>query len=73
MSLESMMPILDSVMGPMIAKELKPKDCVLIDGLLSALDPLPAENFARTFILFAQIGVAEKPDPEFPLCPLETN
>jgi hypothetical protein len=73
MTLEGMMPMMDTVMGGMITDELKPKDCVVIDGLMSALDPLPAENLARTFILFAQIGIADKPDSDFPLCPLETN
>jgi len=63
------MPMMDAMVGSMLTKELKAKDCGTYDRIFKLLDPLPAENGAALLVLILQLSQEGKKDPEFPLCP----
>lgn len=66
-------PMLSAMMGPLLAKEIKPKDCAPINHLFELIQPLPATNTAAVVTtLFQLVSVKNgKPDPQLPLCPFE--
>ena len=64
------MPALDTMMAPMLAKELKAAECPTYDHIASLLDPMPAENTAELLITIAQLAQKDKQDPKFPICPM---
>jgi len=64
-----LMPMMTQMVGSMLAKELKAKDCPTYDRILKLMDPLPAENSASLLILVVQLSQEGKKDPEFPVCP----
>jgi hypothetical protein len=52
-----------------LAGELDEDGCALADNIFSALEPLPAENFARLFVVFLDIGSRNDDTPgPFSLC-----
>ena len=64
-----LMPMMTQMVGSMLTKELKAKDCPSYDRVFRLMDPLPAENGAALLILIVQLSQNGKKDPEFPLCP----
>lgn len=67
-------PMLSAMMGPMIASEIKPKDCAVINRMVELLQPLPARNTAAIFITIAQLAQKDgKPDSKLPLCPFQAT
>lgn len=65
-------PMLSAMMGPMIASEIKPKDCGAINRMVELLQPLPARNTAAIFITIAQLAQRDgKVDSKLPLCPFQ--
>lgn len=67
-------PMLSAMMGPMVASEIKPKDCPAINRMIELLQPLPARNTAALFITIAQLAVTGDGKPanaKLPLCPFQ--
>ena len=64
-------PMLAAMMGPMVAAEIKPKDCPAINHMIELLQPLPAKNTAALFITIAQLAMNKdgKANDKLPLCP----
>ena len=65
-----LMPMMTQMVGALLTKELKARDCPTYDRALRLIDPLTAENGAALLILIVQLAQNGKKDPEFPLCPL---
>lgn len=63
-------PMLAAMMGPMVAAEIKPKDCPAINHMVELLQPLPAKNTAALFITIAQLAMNKdgKTNDKLPLC-----
>jgi hypothetical protein len=67
-------PMLSAMMGPMVASEIKPKDCAAINRMVELLQPLPARNTAAIFITIAQLAQKDgKVDSKLPLCPFQAT
>lgn len=67
-------PMIAAMMGPMIASEIKPKDCGAINRMVELLQPLPARNTAAVFITIAQLAQRDgKLDSKLPLCPFQAT
>jgi hypothetical protein len=66
-------PMLSAMMGPMVAAEIKPKDCPAINRMVELLQPLPARNTAALFVTIMQLATVKdgKPDAKLPLCPFQ--
>ncbi|WP_294298128.1 hypothetical protein [uncultured Sphingomonas sp.] len=66
-------PMVTSMIAPMLAKEVKAKDCPNIDRVLTLIDPLPAKNTAALVVTLLDISGATKPKAgrraDFTLCP----
>lgn len=65
--------LLDGMLGPMVAAEIKPKDCPLIDRSLELLDPLPPSNMGGVVVLLLEVGLKGKETggkkaPPFEIC-----
>ncbi|MBM3928813.1 MAG: hypothetical protein FJ335_10190 [Sphingomonadales bacterium] len=70
-------PMVTSMVVPMLAKEVKPKDCPNIDRVMTLIDPLPARNTAALVVALLDISGAGKPRPgrrsDFSLCPRDVR
>jgi hypothetical protein len=53
-------PMLSSMVGPMLAKDVKPGDCAGIDRVLTLIDPLPARNVAGLVVTLLDVTGAAK-------------
>ncbi len=63
-------PMVASIVGPMLAKEIKPADCPAIDRVLTLADPLPARNTAALIVLVLELADGGKPSKgAFAVCP----
>lgn len=63
-------PMVASIVGPMLAKEIKPADCPAIDRVLTLADPLPARNTAALIVLVVELADGGKPSKGgFAVCP----
>jgi hypothetical protein len=51
----SIRPVADGIVGQMIAKEIKPKDCGKIERGMELLSPLPTENVGALFSFIAEL------------------
>lgn len=73
MDSEMAKPMITAMIAPLLAKEVKAKDCPHIDRILTLIDPLPARNTAGLLVAILDIsgkakGGGQKPGP-FILCP----
>lgn len=70
-------PMVTSMIAPMLAKEIKAKDCPNIDRVLTLIDPLPAKNTAALVVALLDISGAARPKAgrkaDFALCPRESR
>ncbi|KQN26159.1 hypothetical protein ASE86_08380 [Sphingomonas sp. Leaf33] len=70
-------PMVTSMIAPMLAKEVKAKDCPNIDRVLTLIDPLPARNTASLVVALMDMSGAAKARPgrraDFVLCPREVR
>jgi hypothetical protein len=70
-------PMVMSIVAPMLAKDLKTKDCPNIDRILTLIDPLPARNTAALAVALMDMSGSAKPRPgrkvDFALCARETS
>ncbi|HET9509824.1 MAG TPA: hypothetical protein VFO80_01630 [Sphingomonas sp.] len=70
-------PMVTSMIAPMLAKEVKAKDCPNIDRVLTLIDPLPARNTASLVIALMDMSGAARAKPgrrtDFVLCPREAR
>ena len=66
-------PMVTAMIAPMLAKEVKAKDCPHIDRVLTLIDPLPAKNTAALVVAILDMtGKAKgggKDGNPFVLCP----
>lgn len=63
-------PMVGSIVGPMLAKEIKTADCPAIDRVLTLSDPLPARNTASLIVLVLELAGRDKPTKNgFSICP----
>jgi hypothetical protein len=58
----SIRPVADGIMGQMIAKEIKPKDCGKIERGMELLSPLPADNVGALFSFIAELADLKNPE-----------
>lgn len=65
----TMSSMVSEMISEMITKEIKTKDCVVVDRILSLLAPLPPRNTAELFVTIAQLRGPEEQDGEFSICP----
>ncbi len=66
-------PMLFALISPAIAKTIKPKDCAMIDHMMTELAPLPPANLAEIVVTIIELDSAGKrakgkPD-DLPICP----
>lgn len=61
--------MLPALAAPMIAREIKPADCPVIDRAVRLLEPLPPRNTAGIVAMLAQLGGNGRNRP-FEVCPL---
>ena len=62
-------PMISVVLGPLVAKDVKPADCPKIDKVIGLLAPLPAANMAALIVqLFALGNAHAKPRAPFSIC-----
>ncbi len=52
-------PFVDGLIEGLVAQEIKPDDCGMIERGLEIVDPLPADNVAEMVGFLFEIGVAE--------------
>jgi hypothetical protein len=62
--------LVKSMMAPMLAEEIKPKDCPAIDRVLTNIEPLPPRNAAALVVTLLQLSSGNKRDGKLPICPL---
>lgn len=67
-------PMVTAMVAPMLAGEVKAKDCPNIDRVLTLIDPLPAKNTAALIVALLDITGATRAKPgrraAFTLCPV---
>jgi hypothetical protein len=62
--------MLPAIMGPMIAGEIKAKDCGAINRFVELLQPLPPRNTAGLLVTVLQLAAQdEKKKDKFNICP----
>ena len=69
-------PMVTAMIAPMLAKEVKAKDCPNIDRILTLIDPLPAKNTAALVVAILDIAGKNKGgrgNTPFILCPAATR
>ena len=70
---EVMKPLLKTMIVPMIANEIKPKDCAAIDHIVTQLAPLPPGNLVELVITVLELESASKASKGkkdgLPICP----
>jgi hypothetical protein len=69
-------PMVTAIVAPLLAKEVKARDCPNIDRILTLIDPLPAKNTAALVIAIIDISGKEargKGGAAFSLCPATTR
>ncbi len=70
-------PMVTAMVAPMLAKEVKAKDCPNIDRILTLIDPLPAKNTAALVVALLDMSGAAKPKAgrkaDLVLCPREAR
>ena len=68
-------PMVTAMVAPMLAKEVKARDCPNIDRVLRLIDPLPAKNTAALVVAILDMSGSARPKSggraDFTLCPLE--
>jgi len=62
---EALRPFVDAIVGTLIAKELKVKDCGKIERGVSLMAPLPPENFGDLFSFLVDMADVKSPS----ICP----
>jgi hypothetical protein len=61
--------MVEAVIAVELAGELDADGCALANNIFSALEPLPAANFAQLFVIFLDIGSRDDPVPgPFSVC-----
>lgn len=65
-------PLLSSMVGPLVAGEVKSSDCTAINRIIELSQPLPARNTAGLFVTILQLAMAKDTATrrKLPLCPL---
>jgi len=67
-------PMVIAMLAPELAKAIKPKDCGMIDHVLTQLAPLPATNFAELIVTILEMvdkdNIAKGKKRDLPICPL---
>jgi hypothetical protein len=58
-------PLLTTLVGELLAKEVNPADCPVIDRILTLVEPLPPRNAAALVVTIVQL--AQKPGRKSPL------
>jgi hypothetical protein len=70
---EVMKPLLKTMIAPMIANEIKPRDCAAIDHIMTQLAPLPPGNLVELVITVLELESASKASKGkrdgLPICP----
>ncbi|MFD1787288.1 hypothetical protein ACFSC3_06865 [Sphingomonas floccifaciens] len=70
-------PMVTSMVAPLLAKEVKAKDCPNIDRVLTLIDPLPAKNTAALVVTLLDMSGAARPKSgrkaDLVLCPREAR
>ncbi|WP_431470361.1 hypothetical protein [Sphingosinithalassobacter sp. LHW66-3] len=56
---EMLTTMLDALVAPALAQEIKPEVCAPLDRALRLLEPLPAENLAGIVVMLAELGLAQ--------------
>lgn len=70
MNPDVMRPLITTIMGPLIAKDIKPRDCPRIDRITGLLAPLPVANTAALVVELFQLGTDRtKTRAPFSICP----
>jgi len=61
-------PIADAMFTQMIGKEIKPKDCLLIDKIYADLEPMPPANIASLTVTIMQAATKDDKKQDIPIC-----
>lgn len=70
MSDEGAKALLSGVLEAAMSQQIKPSDCVTVDRLVSALQPLPARNLADLVIILMELGRKDNATkPPIQICP----
>ncbi|QNQ11273.1 hypothetical protein [Sphingomonas alpina] len=70
---DSFKPMIASLMAPVIAKDIKPKDCAQIDRIVTLIAPLPPRNAAELIVTLVQLSGEKKENSKLPVCPAGRN
>lgn len=69
----ALLPVMLPIVAQGIAKDVKAKDCPIIDRLLSSLEPLPPANMAKLMVTFFEMGSGDRArsgrQAPFTICP----
>lgn len=70
-------PAVASLVAPLVANEVKPKDCPRVDRILSLMEPLPPRNIAGLVVAFLQLANERERgagrSPALPICETVTR
>ena len=70
---DQLRPLLVAMIAPALTKAIKPKDCPMIDHMLTALEPLPPANLAEVIVSVLELDSADKlakgKPNDVPICP----
>ena len=64
-------PLVGALIGPVVAKDIKPGDCPKVERVVGLLSPLPARNTAGIVVMLFTLGTQGKPGKApFTICPV---
>lgn len=61
--------LLETAFSTGLAENIKPKDCPVIDRILTALEPLPAKNMSMLLLTAIELGGKGDKKPPISICP----
>lgn len=61
-------PLADAIFTGLIAEEIKPKDCGLIDKIYGDLAPMPSSNIASLTVTIIQAATKNDEKKDLPIC-----
>ncbi|MEP2988991.1 MAG: hypothetical protein ABJN65_13455 [Parasphingorhabdus sp.] len=61
-------PLADAIFTGMIAEQIKPKDCALIDQIYTDLAPMPSSNIASLTVTIIQAATKDDKKADLPIC-----
>ncbi len=62
-------PMMSALLAPIIAKDIKTKDCAKINRIVTLIAPLPPRNAAELVVTVLQMRKEKGPKDDLPICP----